>query len=415
MLGSWTLDGRASETTNFLEDMQSNTAVVFGEDDNFDSLPDDTEVIVLALGEDYLATGENRCVADISLNCKQVELIKKAKATGKKTVGVIFCGRPIAIQEVADNLNAVLYAWHCGSETANAACSILLGRVNPSGKTTATFPRKPTHIPLYYNVTSSGRPSNCYYGEGLKVCYIDGPADPYYPFGYGLSYTSFEYSAPKADNVALPLEQIDGIALTNHYQKSYVSDNDFTEFVNRYISEFCSAKRYGEKIGCRVFFGIEITMEKYPNVHMLIYGVKPEILLKYPDLFDSTQEQLYKTVKACNGVMVQAHPFRNGTTVMSTNFLDGVEINCHPLYKKTYSTELMDIAQRNNLFLTCGGDYHADTYRPKCGMVLPDDIESDIDLGIFLSSNKEKRICVQETDSSEIVWLTTKKSEDQLY
>ncbi len=210
LLGSWTLDGRASETTNFLEAMQNNTAVVFGEDDNFDLIPTDTDVIVLALGEDYSRTGENRCVADISLERKQVDLIKKAKATGKKTVGVIFCGRPIAIQEVADNLDAVLYAWHCGSETANAACNILLGRVNPSGKTTVTFPRKPTHIPLYYNVTSSGRASNCYYGEGLRVCYIDGPADPYYPFGYGLSYTSFEYSAPKADNGTLTLEQIKG-------------------------------------------------------------------------------------------------------------------------------------------------------------------------------------------------------------
>lgn len=210
LLGSWTLDGRASETTNFLEAMQNNTAVVFGEDDNFDLLPTDTDVIVLALGEDYSRTGENRCVADISLERKQVDLIKKAKATGKKTVGVIFCGRPIAIQEVADNLDAVLYAWHCGSETANAACNILLGGVNPSGKTTVTFPRKPTHIPLYYNVTSSGRASNCYYGEGLRVCYIDGPADPYYPFGYGLSYTSFEYSAPKADNGTLTLEQIKG-------------------------------------------------------------------------------------------------------------------------------------------------------------------------------------------------------------
>ena len=86
--------------------------------------------------------------------------------------------------------------------------------------------------------------------------------------------------------------------------------------------------------------------------------------------------------------------------------IDGVVINCHPLYKKYYATELMDIAQRNNLFLTCGGDYHADTYRPKCGMLVSDDMESSIGLGLFLSSNGEKKICMQEPDSTEITWLT---------
>lgn len=175
---------------------------------------------------------------------------------------------------------------------------------------------------------------------------------------------------------------IDGVVLYNHYQKSYISDNNVFEFVNSYISEYDAAKCYGKQIGCKVFFGIEMTMEKYPNVHMLIYGVEPEFLLQHPASFDCTQEQLYRIVKAHNGVMVQAHQFRNGTTVMNTNFLDGVVINCHPLYKKSYATELMDIAQRNNLFLTCGGDYHADTYRPKCGMLVSDDMESSIGLGV---------------------------------
>lgn len=208
LLGSWTLDGKASETPNLLEALENAANVVWNQNNDFTDISDDTDVILLALGEADTATGENRCVADISLNSEQIELIKKAKATGKKTVGVIFCGRPIAMQEVADNLDAVLYAWHSGSEAANAACDILFGKVNPSGKTTVTFPRKPTHIPLYYNVTSSGRPSNCYYGEGLDCCYMDGPADPYYPFGFGLSYTKFEYTAPKVNKESLTLEKV---------------------------------------------------------------------------------------------------------------------------------------------------------------------------------------------------------------
>lgn len=192
---------------------------------------------------------------------------------------------------------------------------------------------------------------------------------------------------------------IDGIALTNHYQKSYVTDGTYTKFAEKYIEEFYSAHKYGEKIGCRVFFGIELTTEKYPNVHMLIYGTEPEFLIKHPTLFDATQQELYRTVKENGGILVQAHPFRNGTSVLNTDFLDGVEINCHPIYKKSYSEELTEIARKNRLILTCGGDYHADTYRPKCGMYLPDGLQNTAELKNFLLSDCEKRLCVQEPDS----------------
>ena len=180
------------------------------------------------MGESDKTTGENRSVADISLSVDQIELIDKAKATGKRVIGVFFCGRPIAMQGVADKLDAVLYAWHSGSETANAVCDILFGDVNPSGKTAVTFPKKSGHIPLYYNVTSSGRPVNCYYGEGFHesqdfVKYTEDIFVGYryfetipnaskkvvYPFGYGLSYTKFEYSKPLVNRENLSLSQIE--------------------------------------------------------------------------------------------------------------------------------------------------------------------------------------------------------------
>lgn len=198
---------------------------------------------------------------------------------------------------------------------------------------------------------------------------------------------------------------IDGIVLTNHYQKSYISDSDAAAFASKYTAEFYAAKQYGEQIGCKVFFGIEMTMEKYKGVHMLIYGVEPDFLLKHPALFDCTQAQLYRTVKACNGVVVQAHPFRNGTAVMDTALLDGVEINCHPLYKQSHAAELTAIAEKNHLILTCGGDYHADTYRPRCGMILPDDLESNIELGRFLASDRKKKLYVQEPNSTQCICL----------
>lgn len=207
------------------------------------------------------------------------------------------------------------------------------------------------------------------------------------------------------------LRGVDGIVLTNHYQKSYILDNKVTDFVNKYISEFYAAEQYGKKIGCKVFFGVELTMENYTNVHMLIYGVEPEFLLKYPTLFDCTQEELYSIVKANNGILVQAHPFRNNTTVLNVEFLDGVEINCHPLYQKSYSSELSEIALKNKLILTCGGDYHGDTYRAKCGMILPDDIKSSADLRLFLLSDKEKILCVQEPNTDDYIWLNPKKQD----
>lgn len=200
LLGSWTLDGSPEETKNFFEAMKTkcSSGNILTIDDRtglYDNLYhkiEKSDVIVLALGESEKVTGEARSVADISLTKNQIELINRVHACGKKVVGVIFCGRPIAMEGVANMLDAVLYAWHSGSKTAEAACDILFGNINPSGKTVVTFPRKTGHIPLYYNVTSSGRPVNGYY-ENSEKNYIDSLASPYYPFGYGLSYTDFEY------------------------------------------------------------------------------------------------------------------------------------------------------------------------------------------------------------------------------
>lgn len=216
LLGSWTLDGKAEEAPNLYEALCAavGSENVYCQNEEFsvyDGSPylyADADVIVLALGESNYVTGENRAVSDISLSSAQIELINKMRATGKKNVGVFFCGRPIAMEGVADNLDAVLYAWHCGTETANAACDILFGDTVPSGKTAITFPRKSGHIPLYYNVTSSGRPVNCYYGENPQNCYIDSIPTPYYPFGYGLSYTAFEYGKPVSDKGEITLDAL---------------------------------------------------------------------------------------------------------------------------------------------------------------------------------------------------------------
>jgi len=196
---------------------------------------DGADVIVLALGESNAVTGENRCVADISLDCAQTELIKKAKTSGKKVVGVFFCGRPLALEGVTDLLDAVLYAWHGGSETARATCDILFGDTIPSGKLPMTFPRKTGQIPLYYNVLAMGMN---YYGEGYNQCYVDSKGDPLYPFGFGLSYTTFDYGAPVTSVDTLSLQEIkDGKAFTVSVDVTNTGDIDAKETVQLYIRD----------------------------------------------------------------------------------------------------------------------------------------------------------------------------------
>lgn len=215
LLGSWMLDGKADETPNMDEAMRKistgKISSVQGTGLSWDSSIKwmlKSDVVVLCLGESWTATGEARAVSNISLSPEQILLIDRAKSTGKKVVGVLFCGRPVELDGIADKFDALLYAWHCGSETATAAAGIIYGDAVPSGKLPMTFPRKATHIPMYYNITSSGRPVNCYYGENPGECYVDSLPTPYYPFGYGLSYTTFTYGDIKCEEKEISLDEI---------------------------------------------------------------------------------------------------------------------------------------------------------------------------------------------------------------
>ncbi len=195
---------------------------------------------------------------------------------------------------------------------------------------------------------------------------------------------------------------IDGLVLTNHY----VATDDPSAFARRYVDEFFAARQYGQSIGCRVFFGIELTMVWDPAIHLLIYGVEPEFVLNNPSLFACTQQELYALVKANDGVLVQAHPYRNGKTVLDPAYLDGVEINCHPIYKQSYSERLLPLAAEHRLLVTCGGDYHADTYRPTCGMELPETVQTSGDLRNYLLSQQPKTLQVQEPNTETVTTIT---------
>lgn len=189
---------------------------------------------------------------------------------------------------------------------------------------------------------------------------------------------------------------IEGIILTNHYNKSYVSDGDYAGFAQRYIDEYFYARECGEAKGFPVLFGVEVQMEPHERVHMLLYSVSTDFVLAHPMLFDYTQEELYRLVKAEGGAMVQAHPMRRGKNVLlNPSYMDGVEINSHPLYDGSHLEELSAFATEHGLILTSGGDYHADTHRPCCGAILPDGIGS-MQVSEYLCEAKSIDIRYQE-------------------
>ena len=149
------------------------------------------DVIVAAVGEPAGWSGEATSRTDISIPETQKTLLKALKATGKPVVVVIFSGRPLTLVWEDANFDAIIEAWHGGTQAGNAVADILFGDINPAGKLTATFPRSVGQIPIYYNHKNTGRPENP--KDKYTTKYIDSPNEPLYPFGYGLSYTTFEY------------------------------------------------------------------------------------------------------------------------------------------------------------------------------------------------------------------------------
>lgn len=151
------------------------------------------DVVVLALGEEAFQTGEGRSQVEIGLKGVQDELLRAVCAANKNVVVVLMNGRPLTIPWMAENVPAIVEAWHLGSQAGHAIADVLFGRYNPSGKLPVSFPRTVGQLPLYYNHKSTGRPVN---GEGNVFWshYTDAPNTPLYPFGFGLSFTTFGYS-----------------------------------------------------------------------------------------------------------------------------------------------------------------------------------------------------------------------------
>jgi len=212
VIGGWSAAGNASSAVTVLQGLKnrlkpgtiihySKGCDVTGQDTSGFAKAFNTAVeadmVLLFIGESEDMSGEAGSRANIDLPGMQEALAKRIYASGKPTAAIIFSGRPLTINWLNNNIQAIVEAWFPGTQAGNAIADVLSGRYNPSGKLPVTFPRSTGQIPLYYYHKNTGRP----YIEQDRFTskYLDFPTTPLYPFGYGLSYTTFKYSNIRSD------------------------------------------------------------------------------------------------------------------------------------------------------------------------------------------------------------------------
>lgn len=192
------------------------------------------DVVVACVGEHANMNGEGASRSDIGLPDAQRELLKALKATGKPVVMVLVTGRPLTLVEEDASMDAILNVWSPGSEGGRAVADVLFGEVSPSAKLTTSFPRSVGQLPLYYNHKNTGRPHPDTAGYKKFVsCYMDELNAPLYPFGYGLSYTTFEYGPV---SLSSPEMSLDG-SVSASVRVSNTGKRDADETVQLYIRD----------------------------------------------------------------------------------------------------------------------------------------------------------------------------------
>ncbi len=238
-LGTWAFDGQSAHTVTPLKALQERFPgkVTFVQGlknsrsrrERFDDVvaaARRADVVLVFLGEEAILSGEAHSLADLNLKGAQSELLAALKATGKPVVATVMAGRPLTIERDLPNCGALLYAFHPGTMGGPALVNLLFGDVNPSGKTPVTFLRTVGQAPLYYSHNMTGRPYN---GEtllddipeeagqtslGNTSYYLDYGAYPLFPFGYGLSYTTFAYSGVALDRETYGTEDTVQVSFT---------------------------------------------------------------------------------------------------------------------------------------------------------------------------------------------------------
>lgn len=261
-MGTWVFDGEKEHTQTPLtaiKEMYGNKVKVifekgldYSRDKNTAgiaravSAARQADAVVVFVGEESILSGEAHSLANLNLQGAQSQLIKELAATGKPVVTVVMAGRQLVIADEVKVSDAMLYSFHPGTMGGPAIADILFGKVNPSGKTPVTFPRMSGQVPIYYAQHKTGRPANptemlideipVEAGQtsvGCRSFYLDAGNSPLFPFGYGLSYTTFEYSNLSLASDKLTAQDTLSISFTLKNTGKY----DGTEVVQLYVQD----------------------------------------------------------------------------------------------------------------------------------------------------------------------------------
>lgn len=215
MIGSWSAAGDWTKSSTILEGIKekvSSARILYAKGCNINDdsvqgfseairLAQQSDVVVLAVGEAALMTGEAASRTSLNLPGVQQQLVEAIQKTGKPVVVVLSNGRPLTINWIDKNIPAILETWFLGTEAGHAIADVLFGDFNPSGKLPITFPRSVGQVPIYYSMKNTGRPMDPNNKYSSK--YLDDANDPLYPFGFGLSYTTFSYGDVKLDKTSI--------------------------------------------------------------------------------------------------------------------------------------------------------------------------------------------------------------------
>ena len=248
LLGSWHASGNESKVVTILQGLKEKapnakityvkgTGFGFDGDDSKDEFEAaieaarNADVVILAVGENYRQNGEAASRSDITLPGVQQELVEEVMKVGKPTVALVGAGRPLDLSWIDANVPAIVNTWHLGTMHGRAVADVLFGDYNPSGKLTITFPRNVGQVPIYYNMTNTGRPFDA--NNKYTSKYLDVPNTPLYPFGYGLSYTTFEYSGLNISKSSLNMG--DEVTISVNVKNSGSRDGE--EVVQLYIRD----------------------------------------------------------------------------------------------------------------------------------------------------------------------------------
>ena len=293
-LGTWSFDGEKSHTITPLKALEARFP---GKVDYVPGLRYSREkrngfadvaaaarradVVLAFLGEEAILSGEAHSLADLNLQGSQSELLAALKATGKPVVATVIAGRPLTIERDLPNVEALLYSFHPGTMGGPALANILFGDVNPSGKTPITFLRTVGQAPMYYSHNMTGRPYN---GEtlidnipleaaqtslGNTSYYLDYGASPLFPFGYGLSYTSFSYSevgldksSYKADDTLKVTFTLTNTGSCEGTEVAQIYIRDMVGSITRPVKELKAFERVSLKSGESRTLTVEIPVEE---------------------------------------------------------------------------------------------------------------------------------------------------------